>query len=262
MDNRPIGVFDSGLGGLTVLGELIKQLPDESFIFIADTKNNPYGEKTSQELDKIVRKNFEKLIAVGVKAVVIACNTASTLDIDSYRKEYGLPIITVLEATIEEVDNRYSRILVAATNATIKSNKHKILINEHFPGVQVEGVPCKDIVPEIEAGNPGDAKAQHIVDGYLSAYRFASYDALILGCTHYPIWEDNFRRALPQCKIINPASKTAYLTLNYLKTHNMLREHGDRDTSQISILVSGDEKDFKKKIKNIFKINPQNVTKL
>lgn len=262
MDDRYIGVFDSGLGGITVLQELIKILPNEKFVFLADTKRSPYGEKTREELYKIVFSNIETLLNYEVKAIVFACNTASSLDMDLIRTKYKIPIITVLEATLEDIKAEDKKVLVAATQATISSEKHKKLINSVYPGIEVLGKACPDIVPSIEFADLSDDEAQNIVGSYLETYTDFDLDALVLGCTHYPIWEGNFVKALPGVKVINPAHKTAKLTEEMLEKHNMLSLKDYSTTRDDLFLVTSDIEIFKYKIKKIFDLNPKNIKKI
>lgn len=262
MDDRYIGVFDSGLGGITVLNELKKYLPHERFVFLADTKRSPYGEKTIEELYKIVFTNIETLISYDVKMIVFACNTASSLDLDYIRSKTDVPIVTVLEATLEEVSSEDKNILVAATEATIKSEKHKKLIQARYPSINVEGVACKNIVPYIEFEDLNEEEAQNVVGAYIKPYASKYYDSLVLGCTHYPIWTQHFANLLPQTRIINPAEKTAKICKNLLEKHNMLQLSSKADTSDDFYLVTSDEEIFRKKIKKIFGLMPKNVQKI
>lgn len=262
MDDRYIGVFDSGLGGITVLNELIKELPDEKFIFLADTLRSPYGEKTKEELYAIVFSNIETLINRGVKAIVFACNTASSLDLNLIKEKYNLPIVTVLEATLEEVKDTDEKILVAATEATINSEKHKRLINDRFPGLYVEGVACNDIVPSIEFRDLSYSDTLNIVDKYVGKYSSMSFDTLILGCTHYPIWQKQFSEILPGVRMINPAAKTSVLTKNLLKKHNMLSDTKRLHTRDDIFLVTSDKNIFINKMQKIFGIFPEKVEKI
>lgn len=262
MDDRYIGVFDSGLGGITVLQEFIKILPNEKFVFLADTKRSPYGEKTREELYNIVFSNIETLLNYEVKAIVFACNTASSLDMDLIRTKYKIPIITVLEATLEEIKAEDEKVLVAATEATISSEKHKKLINSVYTGIEVLGKACPDIVPSIEFADLSDDEAQNIVGSYLETYINFDLDALVLGCTHYPIWEGNFVKALPGVKVINPAHKTAKLTEKMLEKHNMLSLKDYSTTRDDLFLVTSDVEIFKYKIKKIFDLNPKNIKKI
>ena len=262
MDDRSIGAFDSGLGGLTVLMELKKIMPDESFVFLADTKNRPYGDKTPLELEALVRRDIEILLENDVKIIVFACNTASTLDLESLSEEYKIPMVTVLDATVNDINDEFDKVLVAATQVTVDSNKHRDLINEKFPNIYVESVACPQVAPEIEAGNLGDDKALYIVDSYLGGYEAKDYDALVLGCTHYPIWAPVFKKVLPTANLIDPSQSTAVLTLNYLKNHNMLSSNSCKHTRGDIFYVTGDEKDFAEKAKKILKKDSVKVQKI
>lgn len=262
MDDRYIGVFDSGLGGITVLNELKKEMPHEKFIFLADTLRSPYGEKAEDELYNIVFSNIETLISRGVKAIVFACNTASSLDLNLIRSKYKLPIITVLESTLEEVKETDAKILVVATEATIKSQKHKKLINSKFTKLYVEGVACKDIVPSIEFKDLTFSQTLNIVDAYVGKYSKMNFDTLILGCTHYPIWQKQFSEILPGVRMINPASKTSIITKNVLKKHNMLSFESNTNHNDDIFLVTNDEDIFMEKLKKIFGIFPEKIQKI
>lgn len=259
MDDRYIGVFDSGLGGITVLNELKKRLPYERFIFLADTKNNPYGDKSLEELEVLVKDNIEFLIAKGVKAIVFACNTASILDIESLRKEYKLPIVTVLESTVSAIKKEDSKILVAATEAVSSSRKHEELINSKFSDKFVKAQACKDIVPSIEYENLSAPDIQNVVDKYMASYSDKGYDALILGCTHYPIWKDYFARSLPEARIIDPAYATALKTWEMLEKHNILRSAETDSTREDCYYVSGDKEIFTEKLEDLFGLKNKRI---
>lgn len=262
MDDRYIGVFDSGLGGITVLNELIRELPNERFIFLADTLRSPYGDKSRDELYEIVYSDIDYLISRGVKAIVFACNTASSLDLNLIRSKYSLPIITVLEATLEDIEKDDDKILVCATQATINSQKHKKLINTKFPDLDVVGIACPKIVPSIEFEDLTKEEAQDVVDGYLDNYSDKAYKALVLGCTHYPIWQEHFTRALEGVRIVNPAHTTAILTRKALEKHNILSSCKNVDTRDNVYLVTSDKELFKRKLKKIFDISPKIIEKI
>lgn len=218
----PIGVFDSGVGGLTVLNQLVKLMPKEKYLYIADLKNSPYGEHKRKELINFADKIFDYFNKVEVKAVVIACNTASSLDIEKYRKQYDFPIFTVVEEAIESLSKEYAEILVAATTATVESKTYSRRINKLYPNTKVIEQACKDIVPAIESGEKDEEKIQNIVDYYISDYKSA--DLLILGCTHYPIWREYFENTLKSTQVFDPAYSVAERTFNYLKENELLEE--------------------------------------
>lgn len=224
--NLPIGVFDSGVGGLTVLKELKKQLPNEKFIYLADLKNNPYGEKSGKLIESLARKIIEQLIIKGVKMIIIACNTASSYNIDKIRRDYKVPILTVLESGVKSISSNSKRILIAATTATCQADVYSQMISQGNKEVEVNCVPCPLIVPAIESNNIKNDEIQYIVDGYLSEYKKQKIDTLILGCTHYPIVKDYFKNSLEASTvIIDPAIKLSIDVKKYLENHDLLSEN-------------------------------------
>ena len=262
MDDRYIGVFDSGLGGITVLKELKKILPRESFMFLADTKNSPYGDKSLEELELLVRKNIEFLLEKKVKAIVFACNTASILDIAELRREYKVPIVTVLESTVAAINEGDKKILVAATEAVASSRKHEELIHEKYPEKIVRAQGCRNIVPSIEFKELIPLGIQNIVDGYMAPYFGEGYDTLILGCTHYPIWENYFSKALPEARVINPAYMTAVKTAEMLDKYSLSANEKAYARKKDLYYVSGDKDIFSKKLEKIFEIKGQIINKI
>lgn len=257
MDDRYIGVFDSGLGGITVLKELKKSLPNEGFIFLADTKNSPYGDKSLDELELLVRANIEFLLDKKVKAIVFACNTASILDIDALRKEYKLPIVTVLESTVKAISQEDEKILVVATEAVAASKKHEALIKEKYPDKLVRAQACRDIVPSIEFKDLCPSDIQNIVDTYIEPYLDKGYDTLILGCTHYPIWKDYFSKALEGARIVDPSYMTATRTAETLDKYGLLAVSKPGLEKKDFYYVSSDKGVFQEKLERIFGIKGQ-----
>lgn len=241
--NLPIGIFDSGIGGLTVLKELKKQLPNEKFIYLADMKNNPYGEKSGKLIESLTRKIIEQLIIKGVKMIIIACNTASSYNIDQIRRDYKVPILTVLESGAKSISTNSKKILIAATTATCEAGLYSQIILKNRKGIDVDCMPCPLIVPAIETNNIKDDEIQYIVDGYLSKYKNKEIDTLILGCTHYPILIDYFKNSLEKnINIIDPAIKLSLDVREYLENHSLLSENqslGDE------FLVTDNPKKFK-----------------
>ena len=259
--NRPIGVFDTGIGGMTVLIELEKILAKEQYIYYADTKNNPYGDKSKEEIQELVDKHIAFFKEQAVKLVVIACNTASVVDIDQLREKYDLPIITVIDATLDAIREEDKNIAVIATQATIDSNKHKSMILEAFPDKKVYPIAAPRIAPIIEFENLSDDQAQNIVDDYIFPYRDKEIDSLILACTHFPIWQDHFSKALPQADLINPARNTARKVKDFLIKHDILCNQDKTDTREDIYFVSGDLEVFKEKLAKIFDKKEKNVRK-
>lgn len=251
MDNRnlPIAVFDSGVGGLTVLKELKKSLPNEKFIYLADLKNSPYGEKSGYIIESLARKIIEYFITKKVKMIVIACNTASSFNIEKIRKDYDIPIFTVLESGSSEITDKYSKVLLAATTATCEANVYKSLLIKNNKNIDLIQVPCPLIVPAIESSNVSESEIQYIVDSYISKYREEDVDLLILGCTHYPLLIQYFKRAIGKDVIIlDPSKKLSMTVYNYLVNGNLL---SFEDNGDIEFLVTDNLQKFKNNVKKI-----------
>lgn len=181
-----IGVFDSGIGGLTVLDEMKKVLPNEDYLFYADSLNNPYGEKSDTELYEITSNIVEYLISRGCKIIVIACNTATTRCIKYLRKKYPDMTFVGTEPAIKVAcDRDYNNILVMATPATISSERTNILVHDNkkdFENIYL--VPCEGLANAIEVNDT--VKQEKIVSSIYEEYKYKEIDAIVLGCTHYP----------------------------------------------------------------------------
>lgn len=194
MDTRPIGVFDSGIGGLTVLKELALQFPQENFLYLGDTARLPYGSKSPQTIRKYSEQNIHFLERQNVKAIVIACNTASS---QLTEKEFaGLPIYNVIEPGSQRALelSECGRIGVLGTRATINSKAYTKKILELSPAAKVFDQECPLFVPLAEEGWDGDPITNLIVFRYLSPLLQNQIDTLILGCTHYPILKNSIAR--------------------------------------------------------------------
>ena len=190
----PIGVFDSGVGGLTVVREIMRNLPDERIVYFGDTARVPYGSKSKNTVIRYSRQIVHFLETQQVKAIVIACNTASALALDTIEKEIDLPIIGVVkpgaQMAVETTQNK--RVGVIATESTIQSGLYQQLITEADPAITVYGKPCPLFVPLVENGrvHRGDVVIETVVKEYLTPLKEAGVDTLILGCTHYPLLEE------------------------------------------------------------------------
>ena len=190
----PIGVFDSGVGGLTVVREIMRNLPDERIVYFGDTARVPYGSKSKNTVIRYSRQIVHFLETQQVKAIVIACNTASALALDTIEKEIDLPIIGVVkpgaQMAVETTQNK--RVGVIATESTIQSGLYQQLITEADPAITVYGKPCPLFVPLVENGrvHRGDVVIETVVKEYLTPLKDVGVDTLILGCTHYPLLEE------------------------------------------------------------------------
>ena len=220
--NRKIGIFDSGIGGLTTLNEIKKLLPNENYIFYADSKNNPYGEKTTEELLKITRNIVNYLLKKGVKIIVIACNTATTKCISTLRKEYPNTIFVGTEPAIKVAcDNNYKNTLVLATPGTISSDRTHELIEKYKKNNEnIYLVACDGLANAIERNNQNDV--DNLLKKYLKQYQTYNIDAIVLGCTHYPIIKDKIQSFFKNAKLIDGNLGVAKEVKRQLEINNLL----------------------------------------
>lgn len=209
---RAIGVFDSGIGGLTVLKELVAALPAEDFIYLGDTARLPYGTKSNEVIIRYSRENTEFLLAKGIKLLVVACNTASAVALGEIGRDTIVPVIGVIEpgARAAIAASRSGKIGVIGTEATIASGAYTRAIQQLRPGVEIYTRACPLLVPLIEEGWTDNEIAERTVAHYLESLKASGIDTLLLGCTHYPLMRDLFRRVLgPGVRIVDSATATA-----------------------------------------------------
>lgn len=221
MDNRPIGMFDSGVGGLTVYEEIKKKLPNEKIIYLGDTKEFPYGSKSKQSIIELTKNNIEFLLKYNVKLIIIACGTATSQALEEVRKIYRVPIIGIIEPTVEYVkqEGTYNHIGVIATRGTIRSNTWEKSIKEKIDNIIVYNKECPLLAPMAEEGWTDNEIAKLTIKEYIKD--FPKLDALILGCTHYPLFEKILKEQMPETDIINTGKIIAkYLEENIEKSEN------------------------------------------
>lgn len=187
--HRPIGVFDSGVGGLTVVGQIQNILPQEDIVYFGDTARVPYGTKSKETITRFSVENVEFLMTHDVKLVVVACNTASSLSLEFLKRCFKVPIIGVIEpgAKCAVSSTRNRRIGVIGTNATVSSGAYEKAIKKISPGNTVFTQSCPLFVPLVEEGWGEKKVAYDIAEIYLKVLKTKNIDTLILGCTHYPI---------------------------------------------------------------------------
>lgn len=230
-DKRPIGVFDSGLGGLTVVKELLNALPDENIVYFGDTDRVPYGTKSRDTIRKFARQDEAFLLSKGVKLIVAACGTVSSVASD-IGEELPVPYIEVVshasKAAAEATRN--GKIGVIGTNATISSGEHRQHILKYLPDAQVISQSCTLFVPLVETGwiDENDPVVYETVKKYLTPMVEAGVDTLILGCTHYPVLSSAIRRVMGEnITLINAGVSTAQAVKETLSRNSMLNDSGE-----------------------------------
>ena len=247
MDNRPIAVFDSGIGGLTVLKEIIEQLPGEDIIYFGDTARIPYGTRSKETVIKYVLQSFGFLMTKDIKAIVIGCNTATALAIEEAKEQFDLPIIGVVEpgALAAASATKNESIGVIGTEGTINSNAYQRRIRQILPTADIIGISCPLFVPIVEEGWENSDVALIAAEKYLLELKEHNIDTLVLGCTHYPVLRYTIGKVMgADVKLINPAYETAKLTKNILKEKGLLNEK--LDGGHYKYYVSDDPDKFKR----------------
>ena len=213
-----IGVFDSGIGGVTVMKELLKVLPNENYIYYSDTINNPYGDKTNEEIIKISDSIVNKLINKGCKLIVIACNTASAVSKDYLRNKYNIPIIAIEPAYKSVPDNE--KTLVMATKATINSDKFKTLFNT-YDNHNTILVSCSGLADLIEEGNK--EKIINYLENKIGEYK--KVKNVVLGCTHYPLIKEEIKKVLGDVNFYDGSEGVAKHTKDILEKEDLINNN-------------------------------------
>ena len=219
-----IAVFDSGVGGISVLRELVRQMPNEHFLYFGDSANAPYGAKTSQQVRQLTMDAANALLSRGVKALVVACNTATAAAIDQLRQQYTDTIIIGIEPALKLAADQFpqGRVGVMATQVTLREEKfaHQL---ERFPDMQVSLIPAPGLVELIEAGKADDPDTEAFLRSILTPY-IGKLDALVLGCTHYPFVKKTIRKILgSQTVLLDGGEGTARQTRRCLEQADLLR---------------------------------------
>ena len=224
MNNQQIGVFDSGIGGLTVLRQIIEKLPNEKYIYYADTDNVPYGTKPKEEVKKYIRQAVEFLVSKNVKAIVIACNTATSIAVKELREKYTLPIIGIEPAAKPAVENRgLKRVIIMATPTTIREEKLKTLLEELNAIDYVDLVPMPKLVEFAENGDFKSDEVEEYIQHELKQYNLNEYSELVLGCTHFPFFKETLAEIFPKgIQIIDGSIGVANRLKNVLEEKELL----------------------------------------
>lgn len=225
--DAPIGVFDSGVGGLTVAREIMRQIPNEKIIYFGDTARVPYGSKSQETVTRFSKQIVRFLKTFHVKAIVVACNTASAYAMDTLEQESDVPILGVVKpgARMAAEATKNGRIGVIATEATIGSQVYTKYIQELNKNVAIYGKACPLFVPLVEEGLLEDPVTDEIARRYLSELIDIDIDTLILGCTHYPLIRSTVGKIMgSNVTLVNPAYETALELRRMLERMNLLNE--------------------------------------
>ncbi len=225
--DRPIAVFDSGVGGISVLRELIRLMPGENYIYFGDSKNAPYGVRSADDVCRLTLKNAEHLYQLGIKALVIACNTATSAAIDILRKTYtSIPVIGIEPALKPAVFAKPdSRVLVIATDMTLREQKFHELLTRYRQMAEIITLPAPGIVEFVERGETESAGLLAYLTALFSPYRDKKIDSVVLGCTHFPFAANAIQKILgADTAVFDGGAGTAKETRRRLMGLNLLRD--------------------------------------
>jgi len=245
MDARPIGVFDSGLGGLTTVKKLAEFLPEEDIVYLGDTGRVPYGSRSRDTIIKYARQDAAFLAGFGIKAMVIACNTVCSVAFKALDSIYDLPVYEVIGAPARTAAGitKNGRIGVIGTAATIRSGAYEAALKEIDSQLLVFSAPCPLFVPLAENGrmDADDIAALTIAEDYLAILRESKIDTLLLGCTHYPLLRGVISKVMgPEVKLIDSGAETAKLVAEDMRTRGITSPGGAGGTVRYFVTDSID----------------------
>lgn len=263
MDNRAIGVFDSGIGGLTVVKELMKILPNEKIVYFGDTARVPYGSRSEETIKKFSKECISFLDKKDIKSLIIACNTVSAVAIEMLKEEFDMHILGVIipgSKMASEVTNN-NRIGVIGTNATVNSGAYEKCIKSENKQNIVYSKACPLFVPIVEEGLSDSNIALETTKHYLEELINKNIDTLVMGCTHYPILENTINIVVgDKIKLVNPAKETAAEMKKYLEMNNLLNE--DINVKDNIFYITDDEYKFKKNLLDFIEIENPIIKKI
>lgn len=259
VDNRQIGVIDSGVGGLTVVREFRKLLPQEDIIYLGDNENVPYGNKTEEEIYKLTKFMIDYLMKKNVKLIAVACNTISSI-LDKYFSDYKIPIVSIIEPVVDFViSEKLQNIGVLATKFTIESGAYEKLLRIKNKNINIVLESCPALAKIIDVGYYTE-EISDIIELHMSNInKNHNIKDIILGCTHYPIVLDEFKRIAPNINFINPA----YEQVMYIK--RMMEEvniEGEAENSTFEIYTTGDKENYLNIIHNFSMELPDKIQKV
>lgn len=235
MDKRPIGIFDSGLGGLTAVRELMTLMPEEHIIYLGDSANMPYGEKTHEQIVGMSRRDMKFLLSRGVKVIFVACGTATSNALHVLREESPVPVFGVVEAAVKEAlkATKNGRIGLLATRASVAAGTFESMLKELEPEILVRAKACPKFATMVEDGifEKDDERVVAAAEQYLPCLKDAQVDTVILGCTHYPLLTDIISEFMGEdVVLISSGAAAARELAGYLRENGMKNDLGDGGT--------------------------------
>ncbi|MBI4115602.1 MAG: glutamate racemase [Candidatus Omnitrophica bacterium] len=245
MSSQPIGIFDSGLGGLTVVRELRRQLPNESIVYFGDIARLPYGTKSRSQIQRFSLENTQFLLQKGIKALVIACNSSSSAAFQLLKRRFPIPMVSVVEPAVGEALQRTKagKVGVIGTPATIESRVYEEALRRGNSRIEVFAQSCPLFVPLVEEGWLNGGVAERVIQKYLTPLAEKKIDTLILGCTHYPLLREEIQGFFgPKVQLIDSASPTVKQLASFLERKKLLYE--GRKNARFQIFTSDLPRNF------------------
>lgn len=243
MDNRPIGMFDSGVGGITVLKEVIENNQNENIIYLGDTKRFPYGNKSKESIIELTKNGIDFLLTKNVKAVIIACGTATSQALEEIKEQYNIPIIGIINSTVQFIkkDEKLRNVGIIATAGTIRSKGWERNLEESITDIKIKSKACPLLAPMAEEGWTDNEIAKLTIKEYVKELK--DIDCLILGCTHYPLFKKIIEQELGKDKkIINTGEMVSKELKEILKQNNI--ENQSEQKSNYEIYLTDTESNF------------------
>ena len=227
LNRAPIGVFDSGIGGLTVVRELLGRLPNEDIVYLGDTARVPYGTKSGKTVIKYSHSNADFLVSKDIKFLVVACNTASSVSIPSLNEKLDIPVIGVIEPGARKAAEitKSGRVGVIGTPATIRSSAYTKAINRHSTRIEIYTQACPLFVPLADEGWTEGQITEQIAEHYLGSLKEKDIDVLVLGCTHYPLLKNTIQKVMgDHITLVDSAEETALEINTILSDKKLLND--------------------------------------
>lgn len=247
MDKRPIGVMDSGLGGLSVLRVLRNELPAESLTFVGDQGHFPYGTKSQAEIRQLSLAIGRFLVKQDAKMMVIACNTATGAALPTLQRELPIPVIGVIRpGAMAALSTGARTVGVIGTESTIKNGAYETTLHDLQPDVKVVSQPAQPLVSIVEHGQTGTKKAQEVVNRVLRVFDRQKVDALVLGCTHFPFLQREIQEKMgPAVRLVDPAFETVQQVKKHLTAQSLLAPT-ERSSCRIDLYSTGRKEDLQR----------------
>ena len=263
MDNRAIGVFDSGIGGLTVVKELMKVLPNEKIVYFGDTARVPYGNRSEEAIKRFSEECIEFLNKKDIKALIIACNTVSAVALEMLKEKFDMYILGVIVpgSRMASAVTKNKKIGVIGTNATVLSGAYEKNIKKENLENAVYSKACPLFVPIVEDGLSDSKIALDMTEFYLDELISQDVDTIVMGCTHYPILENTIKLIVGEnINLVNPAKETVVEMKRYLEKNNLLNE--ELKNNKNIFYITDDENKFRKNLLDFINIKNPNIKKV